>query len=170
MRRYSNTINYVLFMPGAIGLIYQVFFSANNQPTLLMVFSAMVGVPAFLSAEASESRTIERHPGQPAEVEWFETPEYISNRQMYVETGYEHYLRAMLATMQPEPEQAARRRGLLRRKKQPVTIGDTAALSDRLTVGSTFPANALPGDIHTDNCYRCEADHHDHEFHAYRYG
>jgi hypothetical protein len=38
----------VIFGTGIIGIIHEIFFSTSDRPTLLILFAAMIGLPAFL--------------------------------------------------------------------------------------------------------------------------
>jgi hypothetical protein len=45
----------ILFMAGLAGVIHETAVSATERPTLLLLFAAMMGLPAFLRADAKKS-------------------------------------------------------------------------------------------------------------------
>jgi hypothetical protein len=38
----------VIFGTGIVGIVHEIFFSTSDRPTLLILFAAMIGLPAFL--------------------------------------------------------------------------------------------------------------------------
>ena len=55
----------VLFGTGVAGIIYETVVSQTDRPTLLILFSALVGVPLFLKAD--EKTTPVQKPAEPVE-------------------------------------------------------------------------------------------------------
>lgn len=45
------TRNTVLFIVGLLGVAHETLVSDVDRPTLLLLFAAMIGLPAFLSAD-----------------------------------------------------------------------------------------------------------------------
>lgn len=43
----------VLFLSGMVGIFYETVFQQTDRPTLLVLFSAMIGLPAFLQADSA---------------------------------------------------------------------------------------------------------------------
>jgi hypothetical protein len=46
----------VLFLVGLAGIVYETVGATGPDPTLLLLFAAMVGLPAFLRADDKENR------------------------------------------------------------------------------------------------------------------
>jgi len=60
----------VLFIVGILGIIYETGFDNIDRPSLLVVFSAMIGLPAFLHQdEARQPHDDDPPPEPPAKVE-----------------------------------------------------------------------------------------------------
>jgi predicted membrane channel-forming protein YqfA (hemolysin III family) len=38
----------VIFGIGIIGILHEIFWSTSDRPTLIILFAAMIGLPAFL--------------------------------------------------------------------------------------------------------------------------
>jgi hypothetical protein len=38
----------VIFGIGIIGIVHEIFWSSSDRPTILILFAAMIGLPAFL--------------------------------------------------------------------------------------------------------------------------
>lgn len=49
------TRNTVLFVVGLLGVAHETIVSDVDRPTLLLLFAAMIGLPAFLSADDRRS-------------------------------------------------------------------------------------------------------------------
>lgn len=48
MNRWPYLRDIVLFIGGLIGVMHETVFAATERPTLLILFAAMLGLPAFL--------------------------------------------------------------------------------------------------------------------------
>jgi hypothetical protein len=46
--RRKLTRDGVVFAIGVVGIIHEIFFSTTDRPTLIILFAAMIGLPAFL--------------------------------------------------------------------------------------------------------------------------
>lgn len=46
--KFRLTRDAVIFIVGLIGIIHEAFFTSGDRPTLLILFAAMIGLPAFL--------------------------------------------------------------------------------------------------------------------------
>lgn len=58
--RWKDVRDIVLFLGGMAGLYHEVVLTTAERPTLLLMFAAMMGLPAFL-------RTDEKDPPNPRE-------------------------------------------------------------------------------------------------------
>lgn len=47
-RVLKNLRDVAIFGMGLVGIIHETFFSHGERPTLLLLFAAMIGLPAFL--------------------------------------------------------------------------------------------------------------------------
>jgi hypothetical protein len=47
----------VLFISGLIGVAHQTIVAKAEKPTLLLLFGAMIGLPAFLRGDESKSKS-----------------------------------------------------------------------------------------------------------------
>lgn len=57
---YAATRDIILFLGGLAGVMHETIRSTSERPTLLLLFAAMMGLPAFLrSDEARKKFTIE---------------------------------------------------------------------------------------------------------------
>lgn len=54
-RTFRLSRDTVLFVSGLLGIIYETVIEHGDRPTLLVLFGAMVGLPAFLKADESKS-------------------------------------------------------------------------------------------------------------------
>ncbi len=45
----------VLFAVGLLGLAHETLISKADRPTLLLLFAAMIGLPAFISKDAKDA-------------------------------------------------------------------------------------------------------------------
>lgn len=52
--RLRITRDGILFMSGLIGIGYETAISKTDRPTLLLLFSAMIGLPAFLNKDEKD--------------------------------------------------------------------------------------------------------------------
>lgn len=50
-RRFRITRDGILFVTGLLGIIYETLISRGDNPSLLIIFGAMCGLPAFLKAD-----------------------------------------------------------------------------------------------------------------------
>lgn len=50
-RQARLTRNTVLFVVGLLGVAHETLVNESDRPTLLLLFAAMIGLPAFLSAD-----------------------------------------------------------------------------------------------------------------------
>ena len=55
-RKVRFTRDGVLFVTGLAGIIYETVVAHGDRPTLLVVFSAMCGLPAFLKVDATNGK------------------------------------------------------------------------------------------------------------------
>lgn len=53
-RRIRVTRDGILFLSGLIGIGYETVISQTDRPTLLLLFAAMIGLPAFLNKDEKE--------------------------------------------------------------------------------------------------------------------
>lgn len=51
MKHWTQTRNAILFLGGLVGVIHETLFSHTDRPTLLILFAAMMGLPAFLGRD-----------------------------------------------------------------------------------------------------------------------
>jgi hypothetical protein len=47
--------NSVLFVVGLLGVGHETLFNNSDRPTLLLLFAAMIGLPAFIGQDAKNS-------------------------------------------------------------------------------------------------------------------
>jgi hypothetical protein len=52
----------VLFIVGLGGIVYETLVTGGDRPTLLVLFAAMVGLPAFLRTDEKKQATAELPP------------------------------------------------------------------------------------------------------------
>ena len=50
----------ILFFVGLAGIVYETLVNNGDKPTLLVLFGAMVGLPAFLRTDESKQKVIEK--------------------------------------------------------------------------------------------------------------
>jgi hypothetical protein len=55
MRRGKLTRDGVIFIFGLGGIIHETLFSHSERPTLLLLFGAMIGLPAFLRLDEKKN-------------------------------------------------------------------------------------------------------------------
>jgi hypothetical protein len=48
MKNWSVTRDVILFLAGLGGVIHETLIASSERPTLLILFAAMMGLPAFL--------------------------------------------------------------------------------------------------------------------------
>jgi hypothetical protein len=48
MTQWANIRDVVLFVSGLAGVMYETVLTSSERPTLLILFAAMLGLPAFL--------------------------------------------------------------------------------------------------------------------------
>lgn len=53
-RRLRITRDGILFTAGLLGVVYETVVSKTDRPTLLLLFAAMMGLPAFLNKDEKE--------------------------------------------------------------------------------------------------------------------
>lgn len=51
MPAWKNVRDVVLFFSGLAGVFYETVISVSERPTLLLMFAAMMGLPAFLRTD-----------------------------------------------------------------------------------------------------------------------
>lgn len=54
MPRWKNVRDVVLFLAGLAGVFHETVIAATERPTLLLMFAAMMGLPAFLRTDERE--------------------------------------------------------------------------------------------------------------------
>jgi hypothetical protein len=57
MKRWSSIRDVGLFVGGVLGVAHETLLTKTDRPTLLILFAAMMGLPAFLRPN-DESRTV----------------------------------------------------------------------------------------------------------------
>jgi hypothetical protein len=50
------TRDLVIFGTGILGILHEVFLSTSDRPTLIILFGAMIGLPAFLRLDAKDNK------------------------------------------------------------------------------------------------------------------
>lgn len=55
-QRWSPYRDIVLFVGGFIGVFHEAILTTTDRPSLLVVFAAMMGLPAFLKGSGKEDR------------------------------------------------------------------------------------------------------------------
>ena len=53
MSRWPRVRDITLFLGGLAGIVHETVISHLERPTLLLLFAAMVGLPAFLGMDSS---------------------------------------------------------------------------------------------------------------------
>jgi len=51
-KNFRVTRDLVLRIGGTIGILHEEFFSTTEKPTLIILYGAMIGLPAFLHLDA----------------------------------------------------------------------------------------------------------------------
>jgi len=46
----------ILFLAGLGGVVHETLFTSSDRPQLLLLFAAMIGLPAFLRADESRKK------------------------------------------------------------------------------------------------------------------
>jgi hypothetical protein len=65
----------LLFTGGLAGVGYETLGQSTDRPTLLILFAAMMGLPAFLSGGAVQERAMRGNPNKPKRhLRWVEDP------------------------------------------------------------------------------------------------
>ena len=64
-RRFRITRDGILFVTGLAGIVYETLVNHGSNPTLLILFGAMVGLPAFLHADEFVARRSAPPPSDP---------------------------------------------------------------------------------------------------------
>lgn len=54
MPRWKNVRDIVLFVAGLAGVFHETVMAATERPTLLLMFAAMMGLPAFLRTDEKD--------------------------------------------------------------------------------------------------------------------
>jgi hypothetical protein len=54
--RLKDARDAVLFLAGLVGVGHETLVAASERPTLLLLFAAMMGLPAFLRTDESRKR------------------------------------------------------------------------------------------------------------------
>lgn len=55
-KRLRITRDGILFVSGLIGIAHETLIAKTDRPTLLLLFAAMIGLPAFLNKDEKEQR------------------------------------------------------------------------------------------------------------------
>jgi hypothetical protein len=53
--RVKLTRDFTIFLVGLGGIVHETFFEEQDRPTLLILFAAMIGLPAFLRLDEKRS-------------------------------------------------------------------------------------------------------------------
>lgn len=61
-KRLRFTRDGVLFVSGLIGIGYETLVSQTDRPTLLLLFGAMIGLPAFLNKDEKDQEKSDEQP------------------------------------------------------------------------------------------------------------
>lgn len=70
----------ILFISGLVGIGYETMFTHQDRPSLLFLFGAMIGLPAFLRTDEKRTPNAPSQPapptvpGDPAGVPWTPPP------------------------------------------------------------------------------------------------
>lgn len=56
MPAWKNVRDVLLFFSGLAGVFYETVISVSERPTLLLMFAAMMGLPAFLRTDEKPHR------------------------------------------------------------------------------------------------------------------
>ncbi len=54
--QWPKTRNVVLFMGGIAGVLHETIITSGERPSLLVLFAAMMGLPAFLQGKDDEPK------------------------------------------------------------------------------------------------------------------
>lgn len=49
----------MLFIVGLLGVAHETLVNEADRPTLLLLFAAMIGLPAFISKDSKESKEVD---------------------------------------------------------------------------------------------------------------
>lgn len=55
-RRLRVTRDGILFFAGLLGVVHETLIAKTDRPTLLLLFAAMMGLPAFLNKDEKEQK------------------------------------------------------------------------------------------------------------------
>lgn len=55
-KRLRVTRDGILFVAGLAGVAYETVYTGGDRPTLLLLFAAMMGLPAFLQRDEEKKR------------------------------------------------------------------------------------------------------------------
>lgn len=55
MKNWQNTRDIILFLGGLAGVFNETVLTSTERPTLLILFAAMMGLPAFLRNDTSDN-------------------------------------------------------------------------------------------------------------------
>jgi hypothetical protein len=55
MKNWQNTRDIILFLGGLAGVFNETVLTTTERPTLLILFAAMMGLPAFLRQDSKGS-------------------------------------------------------------------------------------------------------------------
>lgn len=50
----------VLFVVGLLGVAHETLVNDADRPTLLLLFAAMIGLPAFIAKDAKDTKEVEK--------------------------------------------------------------------------------------------------------------
>jgi hypothetical protein len=53
------TRDVVIFSTGIVGIVHEIFFANTDRPTLIILFGAMIGLPAFLHFDENRTKVDE---------------------------------------------------------------------------------------------------------------
>jgi hypothetical protein len=57
MKSWQNTRDIILFIGGLAGVANETAFTTTERPTLLILFAAMMGLPAFLRTDEKKGKS-----------------------------------------------------------------------------------------------------------------
>jgi hypothetical protein len=65
MRNWQNTRDVILFFGGLAGVFNETVLTTTERPTLLILFAAMMGLPAFLRSDDKKPPELPKPPAPP---------------------------------------------------------------------------------------------------------
>ncbi len=68
-RKFTVTRDSVLFVFGLAGIVYETVVMQTERPTLLVLFGACIGLPAFLRKDEQAQQSETKQPQTPADTE-----------------------------------------------------------------------------------------------------